>query len=248
MNVSALNVTTTTIARPTVTKPNPQTSRTTQFEPQRTVLPSGDTVQISAQARSLSAQMSQPSPLLSASPAQTPSRAVSTNTSIQTVTSSLPQASSRATGAAETTTAQKTVATGTNKSMVVSDERTADTAQQTQQEATNNKPSLGQQSIQQTTEQAEQQVQQQQKKRVEQQTEQQAKKEEQTTEEKNKNETHIHKVQSQITGVRRDITFLVGRAAINETAREELHSRKTELSELMVELFQLERVSHPFLQ
>lgn len=219
MDVSALSASTATVTRSSVTKTNAQTTRTIQPEAGLTILPSGDTVQISAEARSLSAQMSPSQPPPSVSSAQPSSQDDSNDLPVHTVALPLRPVSHKDTAASETTTAQATAGAVPQEDKVdISAEGSSAATRQTAQADTAQESSPLQ--------------------RAQQQAEQQAAEEEQKAEEESKN-----KVESEITDVRRDITFLVGRAAINETAREELHDKKSELSELMVALFQLESVS-----
>ncbi|EAT16049.1 hypothetical protein [Desulfuromonas acetoxidans] len=220
MNVSALSGTTTSVSQASVNVVDTQAAQSRQPETRLTVLPSGDTVQISAEARSLSAQM----PPVTSTPTtlapRTTSRSNSADNLTQTTASPL-----RLVSRGETSTPEEA-------------EALSQQAVSTQEET----PVVTQNSSNQAVQQQEQPEDEQEMSPL-QQMQKQADEEQQTVEEENKNEIQIRDVQSEIGGVRRDITFLVGRAAINETIREELHDKKTELSELMVELFQLESVS-----
>nr|WP_320051179.1 hypothetical protein [uncultured Desulfuromonas sp.] len=227
MNVSALTSTTASVAQSTVATVDVKAAQPSQSEARLTVLPSGDTVQISAEARSLSAQMPPVMPTPSSSPSRTTTRSSSADNPTQSQSTTSPlRLVSREDGTVDglTTTSAEDVPV-TQEGQVILAENSGQTMQQAQEQP----------SAEQKTSPA-------------QQVEQQAEEEEQTVEEENKNETQIREVESEINGARRDITFLVGRAAVNETARDQLHEKKTELSELMVELFQLESVSQNPLQ
>jgi len=220
MNVSALSGTTNSAAQASVNVVNTQVAQPRQPESRLTVLPSGDTVQISAEALSLSAQVPPVTPTPAAVAPRTTVRSNSADNTTLTTTSPL-----RLVARDETSTAQD--AAVPLQQPLISDEGNLVAEQ---------KPST--QTVQQ-----QKQPEEEQDMSPLQQMEQQAEEEQQTVEQENKKETQLREVESEIGGVRRDITFLVGRAAINETIREELHNKRSELSELMVELFQLESVS-----
>ncbi len=220
MNVSAFSGSTSSVAQASVNVVDAQAAQPRQPESRLTVLPSGDTVQISAEARSLSAQMPPVTPAPPATAPRPSSRSNSADNPTQTTTSPLRLVSRDEISTSEGVAAPSQQTLGSEEGNLTAEQNFSNQTVQ-QQKQTEDEQDLS----------------------PLQQMQQQAEEEQQTVEEENKNEIQIREVESEIGGVRRDITFLVGRAAINETIREELHDKKTELSELMVELFQLESVS-----
>jgi hypothetical protein len=220
MNVSALSGASAVVAKTTVAKVELATAQVGSSQSHLTVLPSGDTVQISAEARSLSAQA-----------------AVSLPAENQTVAAPLLTVVPRSARSLQTTPQNTTPVL--ERSAVQNDHGEQDSVGTGLMEIISREEPVQNTREAQQVQQADQTEQADQANQMDQtEEEKQAAQEDET-----RNAAEIASLETEIGSVRQDITFLVGRAAVNETVREELHEKKSELSELMVELFQLESVS-----
>lgn len=200
MDISTLSSgTAATMAQTTASMVDTQAAQTSRPETHLSVLPSRDTVQISAEARSLSTQMT---PVATAT-SELSSRSNSTDNPTQKSTSALRLVSREDSSSVEGTTASLENVAGTEKGRV----------------GVEQEPSSLQKA------------------------EKKSEEKQRTSEDENKSQSQLREVETEIGRANRDITFLVGRATINESAREQLHEKKSELSVLMVELLQLESVS-----
>lgn len=214
MNVSILS--SGTMAQTTASMVDTQMSKTSQPQTPPNALPSGDTVQISAEARSLFAQMT---PVATATSRLT-YRSNSAGNPTQKSTPPLRLVSSEeASIVEETTDSLEKVTVTVDSRIVVEGNSSTTTTQQPEQIDAEQEPMLPHKAQQQSEE------------------------KQQTAKDENKTQPQLRKVETEISRAHRDITFLVGRAAINESAREQLNEKKSELSVLMVELLQLESVS-----